>query len=332
MEFTAAVIGAGAWGSALAQSIALSEKSVQLWCYESATYKSIQKNRTSPYLPDLQLAETVEVTKSLKEAATQSKTLFLAIPAQYYTEILSQLNSHITDDHTLVICSKGFRTSDGALLSDVAQEVMTAKPKIAVLTGPAFAMELAAGKPCMLAVSAKDEQTIQHIDQIISYAKIRLYHNHDIIGAQIGAALKNLIAIAAGIADAMELGESVRAAIICRGLRETERFAKAYGGQGETIFGLAGLGDAILTASSKTSRNYEFGYQLGNGFTREEALQRVDGYVEGVHTARIVTTQALSQGIDLAIFSAVDGIIQGDVSAHKVIEFLLQRPRTHELD
>lgn len=331
MNFAAGIIGAGAWGTALAQSIALTEKRVLVWCYEENTCKQIQKSKTNPFLKDLAIAETVEATSSLKEIA-ENKVLFIAAPAHAYTEILSQLNQYITDDHKIIISSKGFRPSDGALLSDVIGEVLTHNPQIGVLAGPAFAKELAAGKPCMLTISSKHKEVVEQVNNILSYNKLRIYCNEDIIGAQIGAALKNIIAIAAGIADALELGESVRAAIISRGLKEIERYANVYGAQNETIYGLAGLGDTILTASSKTSRNYDFGYYLGSGLTKQEASEKVEGYMEGIQTARIVTTQSLSQGIDLAIISAVDGIIQGDVSPEKVVEFLMQRPRTHELD
>lgn len=329
--FSAGVIGAGAWGTALAQSIALTEKPVQLWCFEEEVYKSIHKNHKNKYLPELNIAETVSPTTSLKDIA-ENKILFIAVPAKFYTEVLSQLNKYITDEHNIIICSKGFRPSDGALLSDVVEEVLTKRPTIGVLAGPAFAKDIAAGKPCMLTISSKNEMLINNVNNILSYKKIRIYHNDDIIGAQIGGAVKNIIAIAAGIVDALNLGESVRSAILCRGLKEAERYANAYGAKSETLFGLAGLGDMILTASSTTSRNYDFGQFLGQGLNAKEAEEKVNGYVEGINTARIVTTKSLSQGIDLAIISAVDGIIQGDVSAKKVSEYLMQRPRTHETD
>lgn len=330
MNFSAGVIGAGAWGTALAQSIGSCDQNAQLWCYEESICKSINKNNANIYLPTLNISENVFATCSLQDIVVHNKFLFLAIPAKYYTEILSQINNYITDDHYLIICSKGFRPSDGALLSDVINEVLTAKPKIGVLSGPAFAHELADGKPCVLSISSVDEVLIEQVNHILNHDNLRIYHNNDIIGAQIGAALKNIIAIAAGISDALNLGQSIRAAIICRGLKEVERFSSAYGGHPETIYGLAGLGDSILTANSKTSRNYDFGYHLGEGFTTEGSIKKVNGYIEGINTARIVTTKALSQGIDLAIFTALDGVIQGDIDAKKVIEILMKRPRTHE--
>lgn len=332
MDFAAGIIGAGAWGTAIAQSIALTGQKTLIWCYEESTLKSINKEKVNPFLPNTPLAETIEASQSFKDIAEACKTIFIAVPAQYYTETLSQLNSHITSEHQIIICSKGFRPSDGALLSDVIEEVFKEKPSIGVLSGPAFAKELAAGKPCMLSLSSKCSTLINTVNNVLSYEKLRIYYNEDIIGSQISASLKNIIAIAAGIADTMQLGESVKAAIICRGLKETERYSLAYGGMSETIFGLAGLGDTVLTANSTTSRNYLFGCYLGEGLTTKEALEKVEGYVEGINTARIVTTKSLSQGIDLAIISAVDGIIQGDVSAERVVEFLMQRPRTHELD
>jgi glycerol-3-phosphate dehydrogenase (NAD(P)+) len=332
MKFSAGIIGAGAWGTALAQTIALSDQSAHLWCYEEFICKDINKNKKNKYLPEIDIAETVLATHSLKDIVDQNKILFLAMPTQYYTEILSQINSYVTDGHYLIICSKGFRPSDGALLSDVIEEVLTHKPQIGVLSGPAFAKDLATGKPCMLTISSTDETLIQKVSDTLKYEKLRIYHNNDIVGSQIGAALKNIIAIAAGISDALMLGESVRAAIICRGLKEIERFACAYGAKPETIYGLAGLGDSVLTASSRTSRNYDFGYFLGQGFSAQDAIKKINGYIEGLNTTRIVTTKALSQGIDLAIFAALDGVIQGDIKAKNVIEILMQRPRTHESD
>tara|TARA_R110000868_G_scaffold218576_1_gene468960 strand:+ start:105002 stop:106003 length:1002 start_codon:yes stop_codon:yes gene_type:complete len=325
------VIGAGAWGTALSQAIALSEKNVLLWAKEVSVFKEISKDNTnSMYLDNVFLAETIDVTNDIEEVVTGCNTLFIACPSHYYTEVIALIANHISNDHEIIICSKGLRESDGALMSDILEEMIPTSPKIGVLAGPAFAHDLASNKPCMLTISSTSEGLIKSVNDILSLESLRLYHNDDIIGAQIGAALKNVIAIAAGISHEMQLGESVHAAIICRGLKEIERYCEAFGGNKETIYGLAGLGDVILTANTATSRNYNFGKNLGKGMSTKEALEAVDGYIEGLNTARIVTMKSLSQGIDLAIISAVDGIVYGDISAEKVIKHLLQRPRSHE--
>ncbi|MFT7432849.1 MAG: glycerol-3-phosphate dehydrogenase (NAD(P)+) [Alphaproteobacteria bacterium] len=327
------VIGAGAWGTALAQAIALSEKNVLLWAKETATTAEINKENTNnTYLEGVFLAETINATHNIEEVVKTCKTLFIACPSPYYTEIITSISQLITDEHEIVICSKGLRDSDGALMSDILCELIPTKPRIGVLAGPAFSKDISRGKPCMLTISSPSKELIKNVNGILSLPSLRLYHNEDMIGAQIGAALKNVVAIAAGIAREMDLGESVHAAIICRGIKEIERYSKALGGHKDTIYGLAGLGDIILTANSTTSRNYNFGRHLGQGLSTEEALAKSDGYIEGLNTARIVTVTALSQGVDLAIIAAVDGIVYGDISAEKVIKHLLERPRTHEWD
>lgn len=325
------VIGAGAWGTALAQAIALSEKPVLLWAKETKVFKSIQKHkRNDTHLPSILLAETIEGTQDLEHVFETCNTIFMACPAPYYTEILTLVASSIRPEHQIIICSKGLRESDGALLSDVIEETLHECPSLGVLAGPGFAVELATGKPCMLTISSPHEDVIKNVNSILSLPSLRLYHNEDIIGAQIGGALKNALAIASGIAHEMDLGESVQAAIISRGLKEMERYALSLGGQKDTVYGLAGLGDVILTARSELSRNFRFGQHIGRGLSVQEALDATNGYVEGLNTARIVTLQSFSQGIDMGIISAIDGILKNDVSADKVIQYLMQRPRTHE--
>lgn len=325
------VIGAGAWGTALAQVIALSETPVILWAKEAETFKSIQKEkRNLKHLPDVLLAETIEANQDIEEVFEECKTIFMACPAPYYTEVLSLVSNIVTDEHTIIVCSKGLRESDGALLTTVIREVLPTKPKMGVLAGPAFAVELASNKPCMMSISAKDMDVIKTVNNVLNAPNVRLYHNHDMIGAQVGGALKNVLAIASGIAHEMDLGEGVQAAIITRGLKEIERFVLSLGGEKDTVYGLSGLGDVVLTTRSQLSRNFRFGQHIGRGLTVQEALEATNGYVEGLHTARIVTLQSFSQGIDMAIISAIDGILKNDVSAHKVIDYLMQRPRTHE--
>lgn len=327
------VIGSGAWGTALAQAIALSEKPVLLWTKEISVCSEISKKNTNTmFLKDIYLAETIDATTKLEEVVKECDVLFVACPSKFYTEIITLISGYVTEKHKIIICSKGFRESDGALLSDILEEILPVTPSVGVLSGPAFAIELAKGKHCVLTISSKSQELIKEVNQILSLGSLRLYHNDDIIGAQVGATLKNVIAIAAGITYEMKLGESVRAAVICRGMKEVDRYNNALGGQTKSIYGLAGLGDILLTAKSESSRNYIFGRSLGKGFTTEEAFKLAGGIVEGYKTSRIVTMKALSQGIDLAIISAVDGIIYGDITAEKAIEHLMKRPRIHEWD
>lgn len=325
------IVGAGAWGTALAIHLAQCGHKVFIWALEKDVVKSInRKHRNEAFLPGYDLMPQIEATHNLEDVAKHCQTLIITVPASANTEVATVLSNTLTDDHHVVLASKGFRETDGMLLSDVWAEVAPHVKKIAILSGPTFAHDLASGKPSACVVASTHEEVIRSVDRIFSLDDLRLYYSDDIIGVQVGAALKNVIAIAAGVSDGLDMGENMRAAIICRGLAEMMRYAEAVGGRRETVAGLSGMGDVILTASSPQSRNYRLGRSLARGLTIQEALDDVGAVVEGVQTARIVTMHGVSRGIDMAIIMAVDGIVNGDVDPATAMRMLLSRPRASE--
>lgn len=325
------IIGAGAWGTALAHHLAGCGQQVLLWAYEKETMQDINRqHENTQFLPGITLPSSVVATTNLDELVSRCQVLLYAGPAQVMTEIATVVGPTLRPEQILVICAKGLRETDGALLSEVWHEAAPSFKNLAVLTGPTFAMEIAQGKTAAILLAAADDSIIQQVDSLFTSTQIRLYYSNDMIGAQVGGALKNVLAIGAGINDGLQMGANLKAAIMCRGVAEMMRYTRFLGGDEHTLAGLAGMGDLMLTASSPQSRNYRFGLYLGEGLDVGAALKKVGATVEGLHTARIATVQATARGIDLGIVMAIDGILSGDIEAGKALHFLLNRPRIRE--
>jgi glycerol-3-phosphate dehydrogenase (NAD(P)+) len=324
------VIGAGAWGTALAQAMATAGCHVLLWDRDDQVVADLsRRHENRKRYPNTNLHDNISGIAKLEDMAKQCRLLFVAVPSEVNTAIAAQLSVALNAGHVLILASKGFRESDGALLSAVWQEAAPRLKDIAVLTGPTFARELLEQKITSAVVAAVDGDVRKEIIECYPSKYVRLYESEDIIGAQVGGAIKNILAIAAGILDGLNLGNNARAAMLTRGLVEMGRYARALGGDEKTIWGLSGMGDLLLTATSTLSRNYRFGQLVGRGVPTPEAKLRI-GTVEGIIAARIVTVQAQAHGLDLAIVSAVDGILHGDVTPLRAIEYLMARPRTME--
>lgn len=325
------IIGAGAWGTAIAINLQGCGHRIQMWAKEPKVVKDIsRRHRNDRFLPGFDLSPHIEATTNLEDLARSCKVLFVATSAAANTTVAALLSKTLTPDHVVVLASKGFRETDGALLSDVWHELVPQLKHLAIFSGPTFAADFAQGLPTAAVLAAEKQETLDIVNDLFTRDNVRLYFNHDIIGAQVGAALKNVIAVAAGINDGLDLGENLRTAIICRGLAEMSRYAEALGGRRETIAGLSGMGDVILTCTSSQSRNYRFGATIARGLSRDEAESEINAVVEGIHTARIVTMQGVARGIDMAIIMAVDGIISGDVAPDVAMRMLLARPRSFE--
>jgi glycerol-3-phosphate dehydrogenase (NAD(P)+) len=333
MAQTVSIIGGGAWGTAIAKSLADCGRDVLLWAVEKDVVNSINRqHENKQFLPGVILPPNLKATNTLDDLPVHSDVLFSVCPATYTTQIAASLNPLMSADHTVVVCSKGFRESDGALLTDVWTEAVGALKNIAVFTGPSFASEVAANKPTCLLLASRRQEVIDKINGLFCKPHMRLYFSDDMIGAQIGGAVKNVVAIAAGIADGLELGHNVRAALIARGIAEMARYGVALGGKAETLSGMAGLGDVVLTATSEQSRNFRFGQRIGRGIPVAEAMNMDGKVVEGVKAARIVTVQATGRGIDLPIIMGTDGILSGDIAPRDAITLLLNRPRVKEFE
>ena len=316
-----AVIGAGAWGTALAIQAARAGNEVALWARDPARARAIDASRENPRLPGYILPESVHVVDTLP---TSADAMLLAVPMQYLRGVLVSLPS---SPAPLVVCVKGVETATLHLPLEVLTELRP-QSKAAVLTGPNFAHEIAAGLPAASVVAASDAALRDAIAGLLSTPAFRLYGNDDPIGAQVGGAAKNVIAIAAGAVIGAGLGENARAALITRGLAELSRLAVALGGRAETVMGLSGLGDLLLTCTGLSSRNYSLGLALGCGEKLADVLAARNSVTEGVATAPALVARAA--GVDMPICAAVAALLAGHTTLAEAISALLARPRRDE--
>ena len=317
------VIGAGAWGTALAQALASDGSGVLLWAREAELVEEINSSHTnSLFLPSAKLATTIKATNAIADMAGLP-VLLAVVPAQFLASVLSQLPDTPRD---LVLCAKGIEAGSGRLMSDVAAAAAPSA-SLAVLSGPTFAHEVAAGLPTAvtLACSGGDAQW-QRLTGAIARPALRPYYSDDIIGAEVGGAVKNVLAIACGVVDGLGLGQNARAALIARGYAEMLRFGEARGARAETLAGLCGLGDLVLTCSSTSSRNFSLGKALGEGMSAADALSGKNSVAEGAATAPVLAELARTEALDMPIVEAVHRLLSGGDSARDVVADLLARP------
>jgi len=317
------IVGAGAWGTALAQSCASDGSDVLIWAREPQLIEEINNQRTnSLFLPSAQLADTVRATGDIAELASLP-VLLVVTPAQFLASVLAGLPA---GDRDLVLCAKGIEAGTGRLMADVAQDAAPGCD-LAVLSGPTFAHEVAAGLPTAvtLACSGGQDQW-RRISPAIARPALRPYFSDDVVGAEIGGAVKNVLAIACGVVEGLELGQNARAALIARGYAEMLRFGLARGARAETLSGLCGLGDLVLTCSSTSSRNFSLGKALGQGMSASEALSGKTTVAEGAATAPVLNELAARDGIDMPIVEAVCQLLAGEAPAQSVVTQLLARP------
>ena len=324
---TIGIIGAGAWGTALAQALASDGSAVTIWAREAELVAEINASRSnSLFLPTAQLAHSIRATGDLADLAEVS-VLLAVVPAQFLASVLSALPYAPRD---LVLCAKGIEAGTGRLMSDVAADAAPAV-QIAVLSGPTFAHEVAAGLPTAVTLAcAGGEAQWQRLSPLLARPSLRPYYSDDVIGAEVGGAVKNVLAIACGVVDGLALGQNARAALIARGYAEMLRFGQARGARAETLSGLCGLGDLVLTCSSTSSRNFSLGKALGEGMSAAEALSGKNSVAEGAATAPVLADLAAREGIDMPIVAAVCRLLAGEAPAAAVVADLLARPLKEE--
>jgi glycerol-3-phosphate dehydrogenase (NAD(P)+) len=323
------VIGGGAWGTALAGVARANGHDVTLWAREAEVAEAINAEHRNPlFLPEGALDPGLRATTDLAEAA-RAEVLLLVAPAQHLRAVCSELAPHLAAGVPLVICAKGIEQESCALMSEVVAEVVPEAP-LAVLSGPTFAIEVAQGLPTAVTLAAADRALGAHLVELIGSPTFRPYLGADLVGAQVGGAVKNVLAIACGIVEGRRLGENARAALTTRGLAELLRLGAAKGALPETLMGLSGLGDLVLTCNSDLSRNCSLGIALGEGATLDEVLAARNSVAEGVATAPAVTLLASKLGVEMPISLAVDGIVNHHASIDATIETLLARPFTTE--
>jgi glycerol-3-phosphate dehydrogenase (NAD(P)+) len=319
------IVGGGAWGTALGVSARRAGRDVKLWAYEPETVTEINEtHRNALYLPGVALDPAIKATAKLKEVAACDVVLMVT-PAQELRAISGELALHMRPDQPLVIGAKGIEQSSGQLLSEVIAEVLP-QVRVAVLSGPSFAAEIARGFPAALTLATASEAEGRALAHALSHASFRCYWSDDVAGAEIGGALKNVYAIAAGIVSGKKLGESAHAALVTRGFAEMMRFGAALGARRETMTGLSGLGDLILTCGSSQSRNMSLGVALGEGQSLGDVLKSRVSVTEGIYTASAVVEMAAARGIDMPIAQAVHAVVSGISTVDEAIGALLARP------
>ncbi|OWU85952.1 glycerol-3-phosphate dehydrogenase [Oceanicola sp. 22II-s10i] len=317
-----AVMGAGAFGTALAVSIARGGEAVTLWARDADAVARMQADRSTPRLPGVELPETITATAETGSIPVEVPIL-LAVPMQKLREVATA-HAAMLAGHPLVACCKGIELATGLGPSQVLAEVLP-DATVALLTGPSFAADIARGLPTALTLACADGTVAEQLQKAIATPNLRLYRTDDVTGAETGGAMKNVIAIACGAAIGAGFGESARAAVMTRGYAEMVRLATRRGARAETLAGLSGLGDLALTCTSTQSRNYAFGLSLGRGETFDASIT-----VEGAATARAVRDEAARQGIEMPITEVVTRLIDGALDMETALGLLLSRPLKEE--
>ena len=316
------IIGGGAWGTALAQVAAAGDHETRIWALEETVVESINSaHQNSVYLPGVDLSEAIRATGDLTELGGCDAWLVVT-PAQHMRAVLEQTPRC---DKPLLLCSKGIEEKSGELLHRVAKETCP-RARIAVLSGPTFAHEVARGLPTAVTLAAQDPGLAEQLRDHLALPTFRIYVSDDVAGAEIGGAVKNVLAIACGVVEGKGLGQNARAALIGRGFAEMTRFGLAYGARRETLAGLSGLGDLVLTCSSTSSRNYALGKGIGEGRSAAELLADRKTVAEGAFTAPVLARLAREKGIDMPIVDAVNALIAGRADVDQVLGALLSRP------
>ncbi|WP_421784471.1 NAD(P)H-dependent glycerol-3-phosphate dehydrogenase [Hyphobacterium sp.] len=325
------VIGAGAWGTALAQTAATAGRDVTLWAHEDDVAEAINREHVNTvYLPDAPLSDRIRATSDLADLAECGAVLAVA-PAQHLRAVLRAFAPHAADALPILLCAKGIEQSTLKLMTEVLdEEIPAAIP--AVLSGPSFAIDVARGLPTAVTLATRYKSLGHALMEAIGTPRFRPYWSGDLIGAEIGGAVKNVLAIACGIVEGRELGRSAHAALIARGFAEMTRLAVALGGERETLAGLCGLGDLVLTCSSPQSRNMSCGMALGRGEKLEDVLAKRRAVTEGVSSAPAIAALAAKAGVSMPICEAMHAILDGRLDVDTAMDQLLSRPFTAEGD
>ncbi|WP_145203994.1 NAD(P)H-dependent glycerol-3-phosphate dehydrogenase [Sphingobium sp. B2] len=317
----AGVIGAGAWGTALAQLLTADGQAVTLWALETEVVDAINGGHENPlYLPGIKLAASIRATGAMADLGDCDMVLVVS-PAQHLRDVVRQAPAGVP----LVLCSKGIEAGSGLLMGEVARAVQPTSP-IAVLSGPTFAHEVAKGLPTAITLACDDAVLGAQLAARIARPAFRPYLSDDVTGAEIGGAVKNVLAIACGVADGAGLGLNARAALISRGFAEMTRFGLARGARAETLAGLSGLGDLVLTCSSTNSRNFSLGKGLGEGRSAAELLSNRRTVAEGAFTAPVLRDAARAAGVEMPVVEAVCALLADSAPLGTVIDALLARP------
>lgn len=318
------VVGAGAWGTALALAAARAGRQVTLWAREPEVVHSIQTaRRNALFLPRALLPETIAATRELAEACSADAVLLVS-PAQNSRAMAAALKPLLSDEQPVVVCAKGIERGSGKLISEVLREILPDR-QVGILSGPSFAADVAQGLPTAVTIAARLD-IAQRLQASLRHDSFRPYASDDVAGVALGGAAKNVYAIACGIVAGMGLGESARAALLARSFAELRRLGEALGARSETLMGLSGLGDLVLTATSPTSRNFSFGLAIGQGVTRAGLEAKGHPLAEGVETAPALVARGRQNGIDLPVAETTAAILDGALALKSAVPHLMMRP------
>ncbi|MGY0505896.1 NAD(P)H-dependent glycerol-3-phosphate dehydrogenase [Luteimonas sp. e5] len=326
-----AVLGAGSWGTALAALLARQGHAVNLWGRDAEVATAIDRRHENPrYLPGIALPPNLRAGTDLAAALEGAAWVLVVTPSHAFSETVAKLAPLRPHDAGVAWATKGFEPGSGRFLHEVAAELLGPAVPLAVVTGPSFAKEVAEGLPTALTVHSDAAEFAQRVAEAMHGPTFRAYTGDDMKGAELGGAMKNVLAVATGVADGMQLGLNARAGLITRGLNEMLRLAAAIGAKPETLMGLAGLGDLVLTCTGDLSRNRRLGLALGRGQSIEDAVREIGQVVESIQTADEVMRQAAMHGVELPISSAVQRVLHGEMTPEAGLRELLARERKAE--
>ncbi len=328
-----AVIGAGSWGTALSLAFSNVGHEIRLWAYEEEVVESIFRHRENKlFLPGILLPESITPTRSLSRAIEGAQIVLTVMPSHGCRSIYEQMLSHLLPDMILVSATKGLEEKSLMRMSEVIRSVVGARFAVspAILSGPSFASEVARGDPTAVVIASEDQNIARYVQKEFSSASLRLYTSTDVIGVELGGAVKNVIAIAAGVIEGLGLGHNPKAALITRGLAEMTRLAIACGARSETLSGLAGMGDLVLTCTGDLSRNRRVGYELGRGRSLADIIASAHTVAEGVKTTAATVELARQRKVEMPITHEVHQIIQGNISPRDAIRELMERTLKNE--
>ena len=326
------VIGAGSWGTALAVLLDKNGHEVTIWSHRASQVELMQTTHTSDKLKDAVLPDSMIFTTNLQEAVSSADVIIMAVPSKATREIAYQVKPFLNKEQIIVTVTKGFEDDTLYTQTEILEDVFGSDTKICVLSGPSHAEEVVVFKPTLVVVGCKDKETAFYIQNLFMNDYFRVYSSPDVMGIEVGAALKNVIALAAGMADGIGFGDNCKAALITRGIKEISELAVAMGGHQETLSGLTGVGDLIVTCSSIHSRNRMAGFYMGQGMTTDEAMEKVNMIVEGVYSAKAALKLAKKYNVSMPVVEQVNRILFEGLTVKDAVPSLMSRTRKSELN
>ncbi len=326
------VLGAGSWGTALALVVAKKGYNVSMWTLSEDQCQKVNSTRENvDYLPGVNIPKNIHITTGLKEAINDSSVIVLAVPSQAIRSVCKQIKPFVNKNQILVDVAKGLEKGTGLRLSQVCEKELP-ECKYVVLSGPSHAEEVSRDIPTTVVVASEDLTTAEKIQDIFMSPKFRVYTNPDVVGVELGGALKNIIAFGAGICDGLGYGDNAKAALMTRGIREISRLGVAMGAETSTFSGLSGIGDLIVTCTSMHSRNRRAGILIGQGKSLEETLKEVKMVVEGITATEVAYEVAKKLNIEMPITNAIYSVLHDGANPDEVVDELMMRNRTHEVE